>query len=96
MRSYEHTEFIWPQNLSEINAEDFVPKNKIKTSYIFDANMLGICVLSLSLGFILSKLPLYKTETIRNLLNEVDLVIKYVLAIMIRFVFFLMIESNPK
>ncbi|KAH9490476.1 hypothetical protein DERF_016676 [Dermatophagoides farinae] len=84
MKSYEQTEFIWPQNFSEINDPNFVPKNKIKTLYSFDPNMLGICVLSISLGFILSKLPSYKTENIRALLNELDVVVKCLLDIMIR------------
>nr|XP_027205700.1 excitatory amino acid transporter 1-like isoform X2 [Dermatophagoides pteronyssinus] len=84
MKSYEQTEFIWPQNLSEINDQNYVPRNKIRTLHSFDPNMLGICVLSISLGFILSKLPSYKTETIRALLNELDVVVKYLLDIMIR------------
>ncbi|KAH7645619.1 excitatory amino acid transporter 1-like protein [Dermatophagoides farinae] len=84
MKSYEQTEFIWPQHFSEINDPNFVPKNKIKTLYSFDPNMLGICVLSISLGFILSKLPSYKTENIRALLNELDVVVKCLLDIMIR------------
>lgn len=86
MKSYEQTEFIWPQNLSEINDQNYVPRNKIRTLHSFDPNMLGICVLSISLGFILSKLPSYKTETIRALLNELDVVVKYLLDIMIRLV----------
>lgn len=88
MKSYEQTEFIWPQNLSEINDVNFVPKNKIRTLHSFDPNMLGICVLSISLGFILSKLPSYKTESIRALLNELDVVVKCLLDIMIRYVLF--------
>ncbi|KAF7493932.1 Excitatory amino acid transporter 1 [Sarcoptes scabiei] len=84
MRSYEQTEFVWPDNLDEILQEDFVPKNRIKTLYGFDPNMLGICILSMAFGFILSRLPPYKTEFVRSLLLEFDQVVKYVLDILIR------------
>lgn len=86
MRSYEQTEFVWPDNLDEILQEDFVPKNRIKTLYGFDPNMLGICILSMAFGFILSRLPPYKTEFVRSLLLEFDQVVKYVLDILIRYV----------
>lgn len=84
MLSYVKTDVLWPENVTEILSEDFRPEMRAVSSNVFKPSLMGLCVMSLLFGSILSKLGEQKTSVIRQLLWNIDEVIKCMMQIMIK------------
>lgn len=84
--SFTTTDVDWPTNNSIIFDASFVPTLKQRTIQSFKANMLGVCALSLILGIIIQSSGATRTASIRQILLEVDFLVKKCMAILLKLV----------